>query len=307
MKIKSILFLLIFLPLPIYATENGLEYDNLSVTHKTIAGTKLTIKEDQPGVYTLHYTELNNKYILMLSLYPYNTKTFKLDDLKKTITERGNKVLPMSVEKDLVIRDIIKDGATVGYNYALTDKNPQKGEHKHLVQGLVKYNRLLGYYTFLYNNPGEMKILRENSIESIIQDNLCMNKTKYFEHIKFSERDIINYEIQHIKHFYSIQQETFYSHDVMYDQILPELMEKYTQSICADNDEGTVIYYYFKNKLDDSHMGFIRGLFYGDDKKPTPRHPETFIVKDNYLIVFSYPQNSTIAPLLSNILKEKMK
>ncbi len=304
---KTIIILAMLIALPLLAQETGVRYDNLSVTCKTMGGINPTVKEDEPGAYTLTYEAPGKKHIMLLTVFPFKPGALTAERLKSSLKERGEKVLPMSREKELVIHDITRNGDVVGCYYALTDKNPKKGEYAYLVQGHIRYNHLAGHYTFLYNEPRDIKALHDARIETMITDTPGLTPTRHFGNIRLNENEMSNYRMEYIKHFYSIQQATFYNSGEIYDRILPPLVEKYTQSVCSDSEEGTVFYYCFKDRLDSSHRGFLTGLFYGQDGKPTQKHPEKIIMKDNYLIVLSYPFNSAIAPVLEKAILAKMK
>ncbi len=304
---KIIIILAVIIALPLLAQETGVRYDNLTVTYRTMGGSAPAVKENEPGAYTLTYEAPGKRHIMLLTVFPYKPGALTAEGLKSSLKERGEKVLPMSREKELVIHDITRNGAIVGCYYALTDKNPKKGEYAYLVQGHIKYNHLVGHYTFLYNDPRDIKALQDTRIETMITDTPGLTSTRHFGNIRLNEREISSYRMEYIKHFYSIQQATFYNSGEIYNRILPPLQEKYTQSVCNDSEEGTVFYYCFKDRLDSSHRGFLTGLFYGQDGKPTPGHPEKIIMKDKYLIVLSYPFNSAIAPVLEKAISAKMK
>ena len=108
-----------------------------------------------------------------------------------------------------------------------------------------------------------------------------------------------------IRHFYSIQQVIFYQSTEIYEEILGKIEEKYTQGLSNENEAGTIFFYYFSNVLDSAEEGFLKGLFYGEEGGPTESHPEKFFIKDNYLVVFSFPLNSEISDKYFNFIKEK--
>jgi hypothetical protein len=301
--------LIISISTVVYAQQinTTLNYDNLDVSLVSIKNTTQTIVEEKPEIYTLHYSEKNRVFELLMTLYPVTAEDFKIENLKAVLNERGAELISQSEEKEVTIIDIKENSDIKGYYFALTDKNPKQGEYKFLLQGLVKYNHLLGHFTFLCNNRNDIKIYNDINIKSFLKDTPVLKKTIYFEKVKLNEKEIEKYKLQFVKYFYSQQQFTFYNSTDSYSQVLPDLQEKYTQSVCVEKDEGTVFYYYFKDKLGSDQENFLRGLFYGDDGKPSKDHPEIFYVKDNYLIVFSYPYNSRLQNELIEMVKNKLK
>ena len=305
---KALTLLLIFLSVSLYSKDNSIldGYDNLLISVSSVKNTNYKVERDEYGIYTLNFKEKKNSFDFLLTLYPVQQKELKMEDLKNSLENRGKELLYQAEETRIVINEIKSDSGVTGYYYILTDKNPAPKEYKYLVQGYVKYNHLAGYFTFLYNKKDDINLFNKISIETLVDDKIQMKQTGNFEKIKLTANDISDYDLSFTKHFYCQQQVNFYNDTATYGAILPKVEEKYTQSISTGKEEGTVFFYYFKNKLSSAHEGFIKGLFYGTPDKPTKDHPELIIVKDNYLIVLSFPYNSSTAKKLKEIIEKRL-
>ncbi|MBN1501820.1 MAG: hypothetical protein JW982_16805 [Spirochaetes bacterium] len=282
-------------------------YDNLDVVLGKIKNTKSSIQQETPGVFTVEFNENKNNFKLMLTLYPADSKRFTVENLKQDLAEKGKDLLPMAEEKELVISDLKKGSETRGFFYILTDKSPAKGEFKYIAQGFTRYNYLVGYFTFFYNNKDDISIFNSMDITGFVKDTAEMKKTAHFEKFKLTKDDISDYNLEYKQHFYSMQQVIFYNNTDTYTTLLSNADEKYTQTICSGNEEGTVFFYFFREKLDSEKTAFLTGLFYGEEGKPQKDHPEIIYVKDNYLVVFSYPYKSRLQEYLFNKVKEKFE
>lgn len=283
------------------------DFDNLEVSVVDIANTGSSVEENKPGVYTVTYNEKSNSYILMISLY---AKTAEVSDVKKMnslLLKNGTKLLAQAEEKELSIEYIRNKSETIGAYYTLTDKKPEPGEYKYIIQGYVLYNYLASNFTFLCNKKEDLQVFKNIKVESLVKDRQVIKKTKHFEKVKFTEKDITAYKLQYVRHFYSRQQVIFYNNTDIYESVLPKLEEKYTQSICTDNEEGTVFFYYFADNLDSKSESFLKGLFYGAEGVPSQDNPEQFLIKDNMLIVFSYQYKSKVIDALKAAVSGKLK
>ncbi len=279
-------------------------YDNLLVTVAPIPGTTSEVERDESGYSTVTFEESKGAYALFLTLYPVHPSV-TLEDMRKEAQKKGKALLSQSVEKELTIQTLLNGDEPVACYYALTDKDPKKGEYEYLIQGYVRYAHLVGYFTFLYHSPDDAKKIEEIGLPSLVESQPTISKTENFEKIKLTEDDMRGYETQYIQHFYSMQQVSFYQSQEIYEAVLPKLKERYTQSVCRGETEGTIFYYYFDGKI-ESKKTFLKGLFYGEDGKPSKEHPETFICKGNLLVVFSYPYRDALAKELEKIVSSRI-
>ena len=101
----------------------------------------------------------------------------------------------------------------------------------------------------------------------------------------------------------SIQPLTFYKQaESLYGMILGEIEFKDFQSFKGKKDEGTILYFQFKEKFEGD--GFLNGYLWGEKDKATKQHPEEFLVtENNILIIWSTDLDSKI----KSISKLKIK
>lgn len=280
-------------------------YDNLTVTVNKPRNSVFSCKETQQGVHTLRFSN-NGEYVLLMDVAPVHTGSFNITRLKNSLLETGKHFLPQSEETSITVHSIVRDALPAGYYYHLTDRNPKKNGYKYLTQGYILYNVLLGRFTFLYNREYQRKIFH-GTVPHLISARHRINRTQHFESLKFYDRDLARLTLRYTKYFYSPQQKIFYMNPEIYSSVIPTVLEKYSQSICTDSENGTVFYYYFNGTLTDAHAHFLRGLFYGNGSAPSKDHPEKILMKNNYLIVFSYPHGSTVSDFLYAAISRKLQ
>ncbi|MCP4159851.1 MAG: hypothetical protein GY760_07245 [Deltaproteobacteria bacterium] len=300
-------FLCLFFSLSAYAQniEIFTGFDNLEVTIEKPPNTTFSISSDnQPGDYTFNFFENSDKFILVLSLYPQKTNTFNIVDYYSFIKERGENLLSQAKESNIDLKNITEKNITKGYYYLLTEKQPNP-EYKYLIQGYIKFNYILGYFTFLSNENNVEDLFDNLNIYQIAHDKQKIATTSYFEDIKLLPSMVPHLNLQNIKHFYCQHQVDYYNQTELYEKLMSKLVEKYTQSFCSEEEDGTIFYYFFENNIEEFN-GFLDSLFYGEQNTPSQNHPELFIIKDNYLVIFSYPYKSKTGKELFNIIKRKL-
>lgn len=310
MKIK---FLSIFLLLSITSlfsdtADTAFLSDNIKIIIKKNGDKGYKIGKDEYGYDILLYPSVSGKYRITTTFYPYNTDKTGNDQLKDIIKKQGQSLLASAVEKELVVEELNRNGETRGYFYFLTDKNDvseKKGEYAYLIQGIIRYNYLLGSFTVLSNDK-KVKTDFLSDIYDQINDSLEIGITKNFEKIKLTSDEIKKYNLSHIKNFYSNHQALFYNNSNNYRHILPVISEKYTQSTNNKGEEGTIFYYYFEDKLDDGHKSFLTKLFFGQGKPGTKDYPELMLIKDHYLVIISFPYQSKDAKEIFDIIRKKL-
>lgn len=282
-------------------------YDNLELLINNYSR-DYSITEERRGVYTVSFKREDSTIILTLLVQ--NPK-LTLADIKIYLTNRGESLLGETVEDFLVINDLTRDGELTGFYYTLTEKDlvgkeTDSGDFRYLFQGYILYNNLIGDFTFFCNDR-ESGLFEELNIAEFVQEKKVMSNTQYFEDIKLTEEDIADFNLGITKHFYSKQQSTFYNNTQMHESIIGPLKEKYTQELGSGDEEGTIFYYYFEENLEAGSEGFLRGLFYGSTEQPTKTNPELLLIKDNYLVVFSFPFESETAKEYYDIVKDKVE
>lgn len=103
----------------------------------------------------------------------------------------------------------------------------------------------------------------------------------------------------------SIQARLFYKNPDMYSMIIGKVKNKEVQNFVSSNDSGSIMYFEFED--DFSGESFLKGLLWGQSKKPTNEHPEEIFVKGNLLIIWSFTKNSELKILSKNKVETLLK
>ena len=269
---------------------------NISIERKG-ADERVLYCKWKDGVSTLQMT---------LIFDPEITKKMSLEEIKKTTQEMGEKCLSSSVEKELKLFPLkLKEGT--GYYYSLTDKNPKPGEYKYIAQGQLKLEKMNCVFTILHNDPTMKK--RTEWIKRVESLQIKPLSSASFKNQKLTDKDI-----KDIATF--IEQPQFYSQQVLsfvknpdaYEELLSPCLEQYYQSVEAGKTKASIYYFKFKSELTSEKMAFLRGLFYGEAKKPTKDHPEIIVADKNILIIYSFPyQSDLLKKIRSKKLLQKKK
>lgn len=90
----------------------------------------------------------------------------------------------------------------------------------------------------------------------------------------------------------SIQACTFYNDVATYNNIVGTVKSKQIQSFKSKTDSGTIMYFEFENRFKGD--SFLQGLLWGRDKEPTDAHPEEYLAKGKFLIIWSFHPDSAI-------------
>ncbi len=98
----------------------------------------------------------------------------------------------------------------------------------------------------------------------------------------------------------SVQAASFYEQTQIYASILGAVKSKEYQSFEAKGDKGTILYLEYEKDFEGE--AFLQGLLWGESDKPTKAHPEEYVVKGKYLIIWSFAPTSE----LKKISKEKV-
>jgi hypothetical protein len=87
----------------------------------------------------------------------------------------------------------------------------------------------------------------------------------------------------------------------MFESFLGKLDHKDFQSFDKKGDSGSILYFQFQKEF--TGQGFLDGLLWGSDNKPSKSEPDEYYVKGNILVVWSFNYKST----LKSISKEKVQ
>ncbi len=102
----------------------------------------------------------------------------------------------------------------------------------------------------------------------------------------------------------SIQPSIYYEDPELYNFIFSSPVEKSHQSIEGPGEKGSILYFQYKNNVPKNFVTFLRGLFYGEENKPTKLHPEEFKVKDNLVVVWClYGSKNEVKSISKNKVK----
>ena len=269
---------------------------------------KYTSKKNKHGALSYIEIKLPDNSVFMMSLHPIKRGRSEASMLKPMLIERGGELaVNESEEGKLELLELKRGDRVVGNYYSLTDKQPKEGEFKYMSQGAVDFNFVLVMFTYLTNNKDTWATFGGINPITVLNDSIKDKTTKNFEKIKLTKEELSKFEISIIENFYSGQQVMLYENTDIYKAILSNVKEKYAQNFNNGNEACTIFYYYFTKKLGENQKAFLTGLFYGEAGKPTDKNPETFLVKDNYLIVFSFPRNSRLHKEIGDLIAEKLK
>lgn len=79
------------------------------------------------------------------------------ESMRANVQRSADGLLPQAVEKEVTIQEL-RGAQTVGYYYALADRNPAPGEYKYLTQGSFLTGQLLTAFTILSRAPGAPQV-----------------------------------------------------------------------------------------------------------------------------------------------------
>lgn len=126
-----------------------------------------------------------------------------------------------------------------------------------------------------------------------------------FEKIKLTENEISSeYKLTNEPQCISIQACTFYDSPDLYEAIIGNLKSKDIQNFENKKDSGSVMYFEFEKKFEME--SFLKGLLWGGNKA-TKEHPEQFLVKDNLLIIYSFPLKSNLVEVSKKKVETELK
>ncbi|MCI9845824.1 hypothetical protein [Flavobacterium pectinovorum] len=101
-----------------------------------------------------------------------------------------------------------------------------------------------------------------------------------------------NYILSDGNNCVSVQACTFYNDIETYSNIVGTVKSKGIQSFKSKTDRGSIMYFEFENRFKGDR--FLQGMLWGKEGQPTDEHPEEYLVKGKFLIIWSLYPNSTI-------------
>ncbi|GGF24856.1 hypothetical protein [Flavobacterium limi] len=90
----------------------------------------------------------------------------------------------------------------------------------------------------------------------------------------------------------SVQACTFYNDIETYSNIVGTVKSKTMQSFKSRPDSGSIMYFEFEHVFKGER--FLQGLLWGKGGQPTDEHPEEYLVKGKYLIIWSFHPDSPV-------------
>ncbi|KQB37802.1 hypothetical protein [Flavobacterium aquidurense] len=84
----------------------------------------------------------------------------------------------------------------------------------------------------------------------------------------------------------------FYTDIETYSNIVGIVKSKAIQSFKNKTDRGSIMYFEFEHTFKGDR--FLQGLLWGKDGQPTDEHPEEYLAKGKFLIIWSFRPDSTI-------------
>lgn len=99
----------------------------------------------------------------------------------------------------------------------------------------------------------------------------------------------------------SIQACMLFKNTDMYSLFLGKVKNKKIQNFENEKDGGSIMYFEFEKQFEG--VGFLEGLLWGRDKKPTKKHPELIYYKGKFLVIWSFNYDSEI----QKVSEEKVK
>lgn len=85
---------------------------------------------------------------------------------------------------------------------------------------------------------------------------------------------------------------TFFNDIQTYSNIVGTVKNKAIQSFKSKTDRGSIMYFEFEHVFKGDR--FLQGLLWGKDGQPTDEHPEEYVVKGKFLIIWSFRPDSAI-------------
>jgi hypothetical protein len=84
----------------------------------------------------------------------------------------------------------------------------------------------------------------------------------------------------------------FYTDIETYSNIVGKVKSKQIQSFKNRADSGSIMYFEFEHVFKGDR--FLQGLLWGKDGQPTDEHPEEYLAKGKFLIIWSFRPDSPV-------------
>lgn len=84
----------------------------------------------------------------------------------------------------------------------------------------------------------------------------------------------------------------FYTDIETYSNIVGTVKSKAIQSFKNKTDRGSIMYFEFDHVFKGDR--FLQGLLWGKDGQPTDEHPEEYVAKGKFLIIWSFRPDSAV-------------
>jgi len=85
---------------------------------------------------------------------------------------------------------------------------------------------------------------------------------------------------------------TFYNDIETYSNIVGTVKSKAIQNFKNKADSGSIMYFEFENRFKGDR--FLQGLLWGKEGQPSDEHPEEYLVKGKFLIIWSFHPDSPV-------------
>ncbi|PBJ06120.1 hypothetical protein [Flavobacterium sp. ACN6] len=85
---------------------------------------------------------------------------------------------------------------------------------------------------------------------------------------------------------------SFYNDIETYSNIVGTIKSKAIQSFKSKTDRGSIMYFEFEHTFKGDR--FLQGLLWGKNGQPTDEHPEEYLAKGKFLIIWSFRPESAL-------------
>lgn len=85
---------------------------------------------------------------------------------------------------------------------------------------------------------------------------------------------------------------SFYNDIETYSNIVGTVKSKAIQSFKSKSDRGSIMYFEFEHTFKGDR--FLQGLLWGKAGEPTDEHPEEYLAKGKFLIIWSFKSESPL-------------
>jgi hypothetical protein len=85
---------------------------------------------------------------------------------------------------------------------------------------------------------------------------------------------------------------SFYDQSDMYESFIGKVVKKTFQSFSKKGDKGSILYLEFDEEFKGA--GFLNGLLWGEETKPTKSEPDEYYAKGKVLVIWSFKLDSEL-------------